>query len=155
MGNIILIAVGVFIILMSLIGLKRGMIKMAFSLISMLVILVLINILTPSVKQLLKSTPIYTGITTNIEKYVNEHVTVATKDMTQTGVSAQRKIIDELPLPKEVKETLNKNNNKDSYAKMAVDSFVAYITESLVDMIVGALAFYNIVCNFDQYYLEC
>lgn len=141
MGNILLIAVGIFIIVMILIGLKRGLIKMAFSLVSIVVVLILINILTPSAKQLLKLTPVYTTITDNIEKYVDDHVTEATKNMTQTGVGAQQKIIDELPLPKEVRSVLKENNNRDSYAELDVDSFTAYVSASLADMVVGALAF--------------
>lgn len=141
MGNILLIAVGIFIIAMILIGLKRGFIKMAFSLTSIVIILILINILTPSVKQLLKLTPVYTVVTTNIEKYVEEHVTAATKDMTQTGVSAQKKIIDELPLPKEIRNVLKENNNKDGYVSLNVGSFASYVSASLTDMVIGAVAF--------------
>jgi uncharacterized membrane protein len=141
MGNILLIAVGIFVIAMSLIGLKRGLIKMAFSLVSIVVVLILINILTPSVKQLLKTTPVYTAVTTNIEKYVDDHVSESTKSMTQTGVGAQQKIIDELPLPKEVRNELKENNNQDSYAALNVSSFATYISASLADMVVGALAF--------------
>ena len=43
MGNILLVAVGVFSIIMILTGLKKGLIRMAFSLLSMIVILFLIN----------------------------------------------------------------------------------------------------------------
>lgn len=141
MGNILLIGVGIFSIVMILIGLKRGLIKMAFSLVSIVVVLILINILTPSVKQLLKSTPVYTMVIENIEKYVDEHVTEATKDMTQTGVGAQQKIIDGLPLPNEIRNALKENNNQDSYAILDVNSFTAYVSASLADMVVGALAF--------------
>ena len=74
MGNILLVAVGVFSIIMILTGLKKGLIRMAFSLLSMIVILFLINILTPSVKQLLKATPVYTEITSSIGKYVDDNV---------------------------------------------------------------------------------
>ena len=55
MGNILLIGVGLFTIGMIVVGLKRGLVKMAFSLISVFVILILVNILTPSAKQLLKT----------------------------------------------------------------------------------------------------
>ena len=141
MGNILLIAVGIFMVAMVALGLKRGMIKMAFSLVSVFVILILVNILTPSVKQLLKSTPIYTGINSNIEAYVNEHVATATENMTQTGVNAQKKIIEELPLPKNVVKALTDNNNQESYDAMKVNSFSSYIAESLSDMVLGALTF--------------
>jgi len=66
MGNTLLIIVGIFMVAMTAIGLKRGMLKMAFSLISVVVVLLLVNILTPPTKQLLKATPIYTGIQNTI-----------------------------------------------------------------------------------------
>lgn len=141
MGNILLIGVGLFVILMIAIGLKRGMVKMAFSLVSVFVILILVNILTPSVKQILKNTPVYDEINQSIETYVNEHVATATEEITQTGVNAQKKIIEELPLPRGVKTSLVDNNNQNSYESMKVDSFSAYIAESLSDMILGALTF--------------
>lgn len=141
MGNILLIGVGIFIILMIAIGLKRGMVKMAFSLVSVFVILILVNILTPSVKELLKSTPVYSEINRSIEEYVNDHVANATEDMTQTGVNAQKTIIEELPLPKGVKSSLIENNNQEGYKVMKVDSFSAYIAKSLSDLILSAVAF--------------
>lgn len=141
MGNILVIGVGLFMIAMIVVGLKRGMVKMAFSLVSVFVILILVNILTPSVKQALKSTPLYDEINKRIETYVNQHVASATEEMTQTGVNAQKKIIEGLPLPKGVKSSLVKNNNQQSYDSMEVDSFSGYVAEALSDMILGALTF--------------
>lgn len=141
MGNILLVGVGLFTIGMIVIGLKRGLVKMAFSLISVFVILILVNILTPSAKQLLKATPIYEGINKNIEAYVSKHVESSTENMTQTGVNAQKKIIEGLPLPKEVTNSLVDNNNQESYDALQVDSFSSYIAMSLSDMILGALTF--------------
>lgn len=141
MGNYLLIGVGVFTIIMILIGLKRGLVKMAFSLMSVLVVLILVNILTPSVKELLRMTPVYTAINANIQTYVDEHITAATENLTQTGVNAQKTIIDGLPLPKGVKESLVINNNEHSYENMKVNSFSEYIANSLSDMILGAATF--------------
>ena len=72
---------------------------------------------------------------------VDDNVNLATKNMTQTGVSAQQKIIDGLPLPKEIRKSLKQNNTEESYNSFKVDSFSAYISASLADMIVGAVAF--------------
>jgi uncharacterized protein (UPF0333 family) len=141
MGNIILIGVAIFMVAMIAVGLKRGMIKMAFSLVSVFIVLILVNVLTPSVKQVLKSTPVYSEINKNLETYVNEHIADATEEMTQTGVNAQKKIIEELPLPTGVKDSLIENNNQKSYDSMKVDSFSGYISEALSDMILGALTF--------------
>lgn len=141
MGNILLICVGFFMALMTAIGLKRGMLKMAFSLVSVIIVLLLVNILTPPVKQLLKTTPIYTQVQTGIEKYITENVEETTENVTQTSVSAQKKIIDNLPLPKKVKTSLKTNNTEESYTALKVDSFAGYIAQSLADMILSAITF--------------
>lgn len=141
MGNILLIGVGLFMVAMTAIGLKRGMLRMAFSLVSVIVVLLLVNILTPPVKQLLKTTPIYIQVQTGIEKYIEDNVETATENVTQTGVSAQKKVINNLPLPKEIKKSLNENNTEESYTALKVDSFAGYIAESLADMILGAITF--------------
>ncbi len=141
MGDIILISIGLFMIAMIIIGLKRGMLKMVFSLVSVIVVLLLVNLLTPPVKQLLKMTPVYTGVQSSIEKYIENNVETATENVTQTGVSAQKKIIDNLPLPLEVRNSLKKNNTEESYEILKVDSFAGYIAEALADMILGAITF--------------
>ena len=141
MGNILLVSVGLFMVLLTAIGLKRGMIKMAFSLVSVIVVLLLVNILTPPVKEILKTTPVYTEIQSGIEKYIQDNVDTATENVTQTGVNAQKKIINNLPLPKEVKKSLKKNNTENSYTAMKVDSFSEYIAASLADMILSAITF--------------
>ena len=141
MGNIILIGVGLFVVLMVAIGLKRGLVKMAFSLASVFIILILVNILTPSVKQILKATPVYDDIHKSIQHYVDDHIKESTKDMTKTGVNAQKKIIKGLPLPNGVIDDLIENNNQDNYVEMQVESFSEYITESLSDMVLSAITF--------------
>ena len=59
----------------------------------------------------------------------------------QTGVGAQKKIIEKLPLPKEIKATLNENNTEESYASLKVTTFSEYIAESLTDMVMNAVTF--------------
>lgn len=141
MGNILLVGVGIFMIFMITLGLKRGLIKMAFSFLSIFVILILVNILSPSMKELLKTTPVYNNINQSIEEYVNSHIENSTENLTQTGVKSQQKIIDDLPLPKEVKKTLQQNNSEEGYVSMQAKTFGSYIANSLTDMVLGALSF--------------
>lgn len=141
MENILLIIVGLFMVGMIVLGLRKGMVRMAFSLVSVFVVLILINILTPPTKALLKETPIYTNIKTNIQEYVDKNVAEATENITQAGAGAQQKIIDNLPLPKEVKKQLNQNNNEKSYESLKVSSFSDYMAEALADMVINAVTF--------------
>ena len=138
MGNTLLIIVGIFMVAMTAIGLKRGMLKMAFSLISVVVVLLLVNILTPPTKQLLKATPIYTGIQNTIEEYVSNNIESSAQSVTQTGVGAQKKIIEKLPLPKEIKATLNavSYTHLDVYKRQVLNvMMIAFIISAIFSII--------------------
>ena len=127
MGNIILTGVTVFVVVMIAIGMKRGLVKTAFSFGSIFIALVLVNILTPVAKEVIKNTPVYDSINQNIQSYVSEHIATSTENMTETGINNQEKIINELPLPNGLKESLTKNNNQSSYDSLAVNTFKEYV----------------------------
>lgn len=72
METILTVAVIVFIALMIFIGQHRGMIKMIFSLASMLIVLILVQILTPITKDFIETTPVYDAISKQVTQYVDE-----------------------------------------------------------------------------------
>ena len=78
MGNIILTGVTVFVVVMIAIGMKRGLVKTAFSFGSIFIALILVNILTPVAKEAIKNTPVYDSINQNIQSYVSEHIATST-----------------------------------------------------------------------------
>lgn len=139
MGNIILIAVGIFVVLMVSLGLKKGLVKMLFSIFSLILIIFLIHVLTPMTKEFLKTTPVYDQISGKIHDYVQEHVDGMTKNMLKTGDGNQDEIIDGMSLPKSIKEDLKKNNQ--NYGSMKVDSLTDYISSYLSDIVLSAVTF--------------
>ena len=139
MGNIILTGVTVFVVVMIAIGMKRGLVKTAFSFGSIFIALVLVNILTPVAKEVIKNTPVYDSINQNIQSYVSEHIATSTENMTETGINNQEKIINELPLPNGLKESLTKNNNQSSYDSLAVNTFKEYVVAYLTDVVLNAV----------------
>lgn len=139
MGNIILIATGIFVIVMVSLGLKKGLVKMLFSMFSLILILMLIHILTPMTKEFLKTTPVYEQMTGKIHNYVEEHVGKMTGNMLQTGKGNQEDIIDGMPLPKSIKEDLKENNQ--DYESMKVGGLTDYIASYLSDLVLGAITF--------------
>lgn len=141
MGNIILIGVMLFMVAMIAIGMKRGLIKTAFSFGSIFLVLILVNVLTPVAKEVVKNTPVYDNINRNIQNYVGEHIALSTENMTETGVNNQEKIINELPLPNGVKEALTQNNNQSSYDSFAVNTFKDYIVAYLTDIVLNAAVY--------------
>ncbi len=141
MGNSILIGTGIFVVVMALVGLKKGLVRMTFSLFSIVIILILIHILTPVTTQILKETALYDGINKNIRGYVQEKVDSITKEekIIQTGTGNQEAIIEHLPLPNSIKENLKVHNQ--DYMDMKVDGIVGYITSYLSDLVLNAVTF--------------
>lgn len=141
MGNVLLVIVGAFMLFMIIFGMKRGLVKMLLSFGSIFIVLILVNFLNPIAKQTLSASPVYDGVYSRVDEYVAQNIKDATKDATDTGVESQKAIIDDLALPDSVKESLNENNTKNSYAEMKVNSFADYLTKAITDMIIGALSF--------------
>lgn len=141
MGNTLLIGVMIFIVAMIAIGMKRGLVKTAFSFGSIFIVLILVNVLTPVVKEAIKSTPIYDTVEQNIQKYVEEHIAASTENMTETGNNNQKKIIEDLPLPNGIKKSLRENNNQKGYDSLAVKSFKEYIVSYLTDIVLNATTY--------------
>lgn len=141
MGNTILIGVLVFVVAMIAIGMKRGLVKTAFSFGTIFIVLVLVNVLTPVAKEMIKSTPIYETVNQNIQKYVEEHIAASTENMTETGNNNQKKIIEELPLPNGIKKSLTRNNNQEGYDSLAVTTFKEYVVSYLTDIVLNAATY--------------
>ena len=141
MGNILLIIVGAFMLFMIIFGMKKGLIRMLLSFGSLFIVLILVNFLNPIAKQTLSASPMYDGVYGRVDEYVAKNIKDATKSATDTGVESQKAIIEDLPLPDSVKDSLNENNTKNSYAEMKVNSFADYLTKAITDMIIGALSF--------------
>lgn len=140
-GNIMLICVGAFMLFMTIFGMKKGLIRMIFSFGSIFIVLILVNFLNPAVKQTLSASPLYDSVYGRVDEYVASNIKDFTKSATDTGVEAQKSIIDNMALPGIVKESLEKNNTKNSYAEMKVNNFADYLTKALTDMIIGAFSF--------------
>ena len=118
MGNIMLTGVTVFVVVMIAIGMKRGLVKTAFSFGSIFIALILVNILTPVAKEVIKNTPVYDSINQNIQSYVSEHIATSTENMTETGI-----------------------NNQSSYDSLAVNTFKEYVVAYLTDVVLNAVVY--------------
>ncbi len=128
-----------FIILMIAVGYQRGFIKIALSLISMIITLFLTSFFTPHVKNfLLEETKIETSIQAEVGSYFDE---IIGDSMAQLTVGQQMKAIENLPLPNSILQTLKENNNSAIYETLGVDTFSDYISGYLTQMIMSAIAF--------------
>lgn len=133
--NWLLIAVIVVLGVNALIGLKTGFIKTVFSICSIIIALVLTVWISPMVNNVLRDNDKFYG-------YVTERVEKVLPMSDEVKDSAEQSTyIDELPLPKSIKEALIKNNTVDAYGTLAIDNFKDYISTYLASVIIKALAF--------------
>ncbi|HIT89397.1 MAG TPA: CvpA family protein [Candidatus Merdenecus merdavium] len=123
--------------LLALIGMKRGLIKAVMSMLTLVISLVLVSILTPYVGGFLTNhTPVYTEIK---KVCVNSIETVAQSKSEKLG--DQMNAIEELPIPKSLREGLVENNNSEVYKILNVNNFYDYIGSYLAKSIVHIISY--------------
>ena len=106
--NVITIVVAAFLILMMLIGKKRGLVKTLFSMFSMFIALILTMVLYPMINDLLANNEkLVDRIETSIESVL------PIDDILKKEVDKKKsEIIDDLPLSAALKDKLNENYRK-------------------------------------------
>lgn len=128
MNWLLLIVLGILFI-NALIGMKVGLIKTIFSLCSMVVALILTIWLSPMVNDFMKGNEkIYDSISSKVEK-------ILPFEEEEADASKQISIIEDLPLPKSIRDTLIENKAE------AVDGFKEYVINYLTGVIINAAAF--------------
>jgi hypothetical protein len=109
--NWLFIVTVLVMILFTFIGMKRGLVKIAMSMLSLVISLVLVSIVTPYVSDFLTNhTPVYDTVK---ESCVESLSGVMREESTK--LTDQLSIIDSLPLPESIKEGLADNNNSEVY----------------------------------------
>ena len=130
--NWLLIIVFAIIVINALIGRKVGLIKIVFSLFSFIVALLLTTWISPTVNDILvKNESFYQKTSLKVED-----ILFSEGESTDNIQSKDEKtIIDNLPLPKAIKETLEENKEKQEI------NIKSYITSHVTKIVINALAF--------------
>lgn len=136
--NWILIAVIVIVAGLGWLGLKKGLIKMVFSLASTVAALLLAMLFSPVVSGMLKSNE---GIVTFFDEKIGALVDFTPEEAVQETESEQASLIDALPLPKTFKDSLLKNNTVEQYISMQAENFEQYVCRQITNMILNAIGF--------------
>ncbi len=76
-----------------------------------------------------------------LEEYKGQFLELLEDESDLIGEQEQTDIIDELPLPRVIRNLLKQNNNAESYAELAVSDFTDYIVAYLSDLILNAISF--------------
>lgn len=135
--NWILLAVIAIVAVMGLLGWKKGLIKMVFSLASTVIALLFAAIFSPVVADLMKSNE---GIVSFFDEKVGAIVDFSGEDA-EKDTEVQENLIEELPLPETIKDSLKENNTMEKYVDMDVAGFEEYVCRQITNVILNALAF--------------
>lgn len=133
--NWLLIVVLIILLGNAIIGMKVGFIKTVFSLVSLILALILTIWISPMVKNyMMGNDKFYNGIATKVEKLLP----FAEEEIIE---EEQPEAIEELSVPKSIKEGLLENNTVESYKEMAITSFKQYVSHYLTGVIINSLSF--------------
>ena len=141
MGNLVLLISLTILVFMSVYGYRKGLIRMAFSLLSTVLVLVLVSALTPMVSSFIAGTSVYDYIENNMQEYIEEYIEDNVGSTVSMGVSVQTEVIENMPIPETIKNTLIDNNTDSGYYEMEVDNFTSYLSRSLSKMLINAIVY--------------
>lgn len=136
--NWILVAVIVIVAVFGWLGLKKGLIKMVFSLVSTVAALLFAMIFSPVVSGMLKSNE---AVVSFIDGKISPLVDFSPEEAAQEEESEQTSLIEALPLPETFKESLLKNNTAETYISMQAQNFEEYVCRQITNVIINAIAF--------------
>ncbi|MBQ6856272.1 MAG: CvpA family protein [Lachnospiraceae bacterium] len=142
-GHWLEIAVAVYMIGMIVYGHHKGFIRLAVSATALLITLVTVKYTQPYVIDWLKyDTDIYETMKENMAESIGLDEVLEKMEL---GTSIQKEdewmVIDELPIPDQMKELLTENNNMEVYKMMGVEFFQDYVGGYLSDMVLKAAVF--------------
>lgn len=137
MNWILYVVIGI-IVMLGLIGYRKGLVKMVFSLTSTIIAILLAAFLSPVVAQIIKSND---KIVDFLDEKVSILVDFSAEDSKETKASKQEDLIESLPLPESIKQSLAEDNTEEEYEAMQVEDFEGYVCRRITNVIINAISF--------------
>ena len=120
-------------------GMKHGMVRSAFSLISVLLTLFLGAALNPYMSRFLtENTPIYGVVQQKCEESISG--VLEEKMNQQENKEEQEQFISGLPLPESMKKILAENNTAENYHHLLAETFGEYLSHSIAKIAIGSIS---------------
>lgn len=134
--NVVTLAV---IVLCIFNGMKQGMVRSAFSLVSVVLTLFLGAVLNPYMSRFLtENTPIYETVQEKCEESVAR--ILEDKMNEQENKEEQAQFIAGLPLPESMKKILLENNTAENYHHLLAETFGEYLSHSIAQIAIGSIS---------------
>lgn len=136
--NWLVISVMIVIVLATLAGAKRGLVKTILSFASFFLSMVIVLFIRQPVAEFVKS---QTGIYTTIENGISSFVEEKTEALKAGQANAVDAVIDSLNLPDLLKNALKESNSKAVYEQKGIQSAAVYIAEWLTGLAFQAVCY--------------
>ncbi|BFL48743.1 CvpA family protein [Lactonifactor longoviformis] len=137
--NWLSIVVLAFLIFTIINGFRRGLIRTVISMVSVVLAVILASFISPHVSEFLEEqTPVYDKIQEICETQMENYVTGG-EEIDGDG-EKQSSIIEELPLPESLKNSLLLNNTAEGYSQLVVGTFGEYLSVYIAHMLVKGIA---------------
>lgn len=127
---------GIFLIGMVLYGHYRGFLRMAVNLIALILSIGIVRIATPYITTCIREN---TKFHQKIESILSDSAGFSADSEEMWRPAYQRMTIEQLKLPKQMKEALLENNNSEIYHILGADTFLEYVGMYLTNMIVNMI----------------
>ena len=119
-------------------GLKKGLIKMVFSLASTIIALLVAMLFSPVVADMMKGNE---AIVSFFDEKIESIVDFSQEEAEEETENKQESLIASLPLPETFKESLLENNTAENYVSMQAENFKQYVCRQITNVIINAIAF--------------
>ena len=166
--NWLLIVVAVLLLIITVIGYKKGLLKQGLILFGALILLWLMSFLLPYTRAAIKEhTPVEIMVSERIERMVQSRIDEMAEEkkdekLAQYNVSQnksskgdvnlktknpkltksqQTELIEKAQIPAFAKKILLENNNSEIYARLGVETFTDYVKTYVTDLVVNILAY--------------
>lgn len=136
--NWILLAVIAILGVMGYVGYRKGFIKMAFSLASTIVALLVAMLFSPVVAGVMKNNDAIVGF---FDEKISAVIDLSTENAAVETEKEQMDFIDSLSLPETLKESLSENNTLENYDAMQANDFEEYACRQITNVTINAIAF--------------
>lgn len=145
MYNWLLIGVLIYLGFQILNGYHKGFIRIALSMVALIITIVAVSVLSPYVSKFLsENTELYNKVQEKAEALIVEGLEEQADNILVSELENREKqieIISKLPIPKTLRDSMGENNNSEIYQLLGVNSFSEYLSSYLAYIILNAIAF--------------
>jgi uncharacterized membrane protein required for colicin V production len=130
------------LLISTVIGWKKGLLRTALSLCSLLISLLLVWLLYPQVYTILSGyNPLQEAVYDRVNEFLTDEIPEQLSGILDTsGADSQNRVIETLPLPQALRDNLTKHNTADNYRTLGVESFSEYLCTAVTSLIIQGMA---------------